>query len=295
MRRLHSRYFIKVVPQNGEVVHRFELTGRRIMGVLLCIALLVAFAAALAALQVVRAHARVAALQSAEAAQYRQLRAFDRDAAQIRAQLRGVERQNATIAHTLGLPTPKPLQTPQRPQSSSITAHARTLAAQSDQTARESASLQALALRVINVRHAAALARTRILAAIPSIDPVDGAPVVGCFCYRSSPSPEFHPGVDLQADYGEVVHAAAAGVVASTGWDGGYGLKIDVDHQNGYHTWYAHLSRIDVAPGARVSKGQPIGLVGDTGFSTGAHLHYQVMLNGSPVDPTPYLHGSAHG
>jgi murein DD-endopeptidase MepM/ murein hydrolase activator NlpD len=135
------------------------------------------------------------------------------------------------------------------------------------------------------------LTRARMLAEIPSIDPVDGAAVVGCFCYRTSPDTEFHPGVDLGADYGETVRAAAAGTVASADWDGGYGMKVDIDHGNGYHTWYAHLSRIDVKVGQYVRKGENIALVGSTGFSTGPHLHYQVMLNGKAIDPTPYLTG----
>jgi murein DD-endopeptidase MepM/ murein hydrolase activator NlpD len=165
------------------------------------------------------------------------------------------------------------------------------LALATAQTAEESNRLRRLTMHVLNVRHLQELTRAKALASIPSIDPVDGAQVVGCYCYRSEPDNEFHPGVDLGADYGDVVHAAAAGTVASAGWDGGYGQKIDIDHGNGYHPWYAHLSKMEVQPGQYVHKGEEIGLVGSTGFSTGPHLHYQVMLNGSPVDPTPYLDG----
>jgi murein DD-endopeptidase MepM/ murein hydrolase activator NlpD len=146
-------------------------------------------------------------------------------------------------------------------------------------------------LRVLNLRHVRALTRERLLAFIPSIDPVDGAPVVGCFCWRTSPDVEFHKGVDLGADYGQTVRAAAAGTVAAAGWDGAYGLKVDIDHGNGYHTWYAHLSRIGVSVGQRVYKGETIAAVGATGFATGPHLHYQLMLNGTAIDPAPYLHG----
>jgi murein DD-endopeptidase MepM/ murein hydrolase activator NlpD len=114
---------------------------------------------------------------------------------------------------------------------------------------------------------------------------------VGCFCYRTYPDTEFHPGVDLAADYGQTVRASAAGTVVSADWDGGYGKKVDIDHGNGYHTWYAHLSTFNVKAGQYVRKGEAIALAGSTGFSTGPHLHYQVMLNGKPVDPTPYLTG----
>jgi murein DD-endopeptidase MepM/ murein hydrolase activator NlpD len=88
------------------------------------------------------------------------------------------------------------------------------------------------------------------------------------------------------------VHAAADGVVRAAGWEsGGFGIKVDVDHENGYHTWYAHLSRVAVAPGERVRKGETIAYVGATGEATGPHLHYQVMLGGQAIDPTPYLNG----
>jgi murein DD-endopeptidase MepM/ murein hydrolase activator NlpD len=79
--------------------------------------------------------------------------------------------------------------------------------------------------------------------------------------------------------------------VVANAYDGGYGVKIDIDHGNGYHSWYAHLSRVLVSVGAHVYKGETIGLVGATGFATGPHLHYQIMFEGSPVDPTPFLYG----
>jgi murein DD-endopeptidase MepM/ murein hydrolase activator NlpD len=141
------------------------------------------------------------------------------------------------------------------------------------------------------MRRLASLARERLIAAIPSLSPVDGSVASG-FGYRASPWPEFHKGVDLAAAYGTQVRAAAAGTVVSAGWDpGGFGIKVDIDHGNGYHTWYAHLSRAKVTPGERIAKGQPIALVGSTGESTGPHLHYQVMYEGNPIDPEPFLNG----
>ncbi len=99
-------------------------------------------------------------------------------------------------------------------------------------------------MRVLNVRRLASIARERLIASIPSINPVGGAIAAG-FGWRTNPWPEFHKGVDLEANYGDVVRAAAAGTVVSAGWDpGGFGIKVDIDHGNGYHTWYAHLSRV---------------------------------------------------
>jgi murein DD-endopeptidase MepM/ murein hydrolase activator NlpD len=147
-------------------------------------------------------------------------------------------------------------------------------------------------LRVLNMRRLEDLARARVLAAIPSVNPAGaGVGIRSPFGWRVDPWPEFHQGVDLDADYGDPVRAAAAGTVVAAAYDGGYGNKVDIDHGNGYHTWYCHLSRIDVQPGQYVMKAEHIALVGSTGESTGPHLHYQVMLDGHAVDPTPYLNG----
>ena len=284
MIKLKERYFVKIVPQRGDTVHRFELTRRHIVTAAALLAGVLVGSLAVGVVQLWRAHAQVAALQSVASKERLQLEAMNQKAAQIRAQLQHVQHQNIEIQQLIGV-------APKTQKTSEIRHNLDALGAAAAQTAQESNRLRRLTMHVLNVRHIQELARARALAAIPSIDPVNGAQIVGCFCYRSYPDTEFHEGVDLGADYGDVVRAAAAGTVASAGWDGGYGQKIDIDHQNGYHTWYAHLSKIEVQPGEYVHKGQEIGLVGSTGFSTGPHLHYQVMLDGSPVDPTPYLNG----
>jgi murein DD-endopeptidase MepM/ murein hydrolase activator NlpD len=154
----------------------------------------------------------------------------------------------------------------------------------------EGAAFDRLAHRVLNLRRLALLARERMIAALPSLNPVDGSINSG-FGWRVNPWPEFHPGVDLSANYGTPVRAAADGVVVGAGWDGGFGIKVALDHNNGYQTWYAHLSRVAVRIGERVAKGETIAYVGATGEATGPHLHYQVMLDGRPIDPEPYLDG----
>ncbi|MGZ3508795.1 MAG: M23 family metallopeptidase [Vulcanimicrobiaceae bacterium] len=295
---IKERYFIKVVPQRGEIVHRFEVTRQHIIGALIALAIVVMGSLGIGAFQLYRAHDQVAELQTLTAKQRQQLQTIDKQTATIRTQLQHVQRQNQQIQQLIGA---KPTKTSARPATrhvalrnglvNLVARRVEMLSAATAATAQESNALRRLTMHVLNVRHLQELSRARMLALIPSIDPVDGAAIVGCFCYRTSPDTEFHPGVDLAADYGQTVHATAAGTVASAGWDGGYGLKVDVDHGNGYHTWYAHLSHIGVSVGERVYKGETIALVGSTGFSTGPHLHYQVMLNGSPVDPTPYLNG----
>ena len=99
----------------------------------------------------------------------------------------------------------------------------------------------------------------------------------------------FHTGLDLGAPMGAAVVATSPGTVVVAGWCGGYGQCVTIDHGGGVLTLYGHLSRIDVAPGQALGQGQSIGLVGSTGRSTGPHLHYEVRLNGQPVDPSAYL------
>ncbi|MDD2556555.1 MAG: M23 family metallopeptidase [Syntrophaceticus sp.] len=98
-----------------------------------------------------------------------------------------------------------------------------------------------------------------------------------------------HSGLDIGAGHGAAVGAAAGGTVSSTGWMGGYGNCVLINHGNGMTTRYAHLSQINVSSGQSVSSGQVIGSVGSTGNSTGPHLHFEVIVNGSTRNPLNYL------
>lgn len=100
-----------------------------------------------------------------------------------------------------------------------------------------------------------------------------------------------HNGVDIGAAQGTPIYAAAEGTVVRSGWSGGYGYMVEIRHSNGLSTIYAHASRIApaAAQGRQVSKGQVIAYVGNTGNSTGPHLHFEVRLNGTPVDPLRYF------
>jgi murein DD-endopeptidase MepM/ murein hydrolase activator NlpD len=98
-----------------------------------------------------------------------------------------------------------------------------------------------------------------------------------------------HAGVDIPAPSGTPIRAARDGVVTSVGWDGGYGQTTVVDH-GPYSTKYAHQSAVYVHPGQHVARGESIGAVGNTGSSTGAHLHFEVHVGGAPQNPMSYLH-----
>jgi murein DD-endopeptidase MepM/ murein hydrolase activator NlpD len=102
-------------------------------------------------------------------------------------------------------------------------------------------------------------------------------------------TPDFHTGVDIAVPEGTEVHAAAPGVVTWAGRRGGYGLLVVIDHGDGYSSYYGHLSRILVHEGQFVEVGQVIALSGNTGLSTGPHLHFEVRRLGEPVNPLPLL------
>jgi murein DD-endopeptidase MepM/ murein hydrolase activator NlpD len=115
--------------------------------------------------------------------------------------------------------------------------------------------------------------------------PVSG-PVTSPFGYRWG---RLHAGIDIGVPYGTPIHAAASGTVVLASWTGGYGNYTCIDHGGGMATCYAHQSSYAVSSGASVSQGQVIGYVGSTGHSFGAHLHFEVRINGNPVDPLGYL------
>ncbi len=133
--------------------------------------------------------------------------------------------------------------------------------------------------------------RNSILASTPSIWPTRGWITSG-FGYRIYPftgETKFHEGLDISTRIGTDVVATADGIVVETGYDITYGNNIIIDHGFGFVTRYGHLSRIDVKTGSVVKRGQKIGEVGNTGFSTGPHLHYEIRINGVPVNPENYI------
>jgi murein DD-endopeptidase MepM/ murein hydrolase activator NlpD len=99
----------------------------------------------------------------------------------------------------------------------------------------------------------------------------------------------FHEGVDIAATHGNGVYAYASGTVTFAGWSGGYGQVVFINHGNGLETRYAHLSKINVKKGQKVTVGQKIGAVGSTGYSTGPHVHFEVRKNGSTRNPWDYI------
>jgi murein DD-endopeptidase MepM/ murein hydrolase activator NlpD len=145
----------------------------------------------------------------------------------------------------------------------------------------------------INVTRAAVDRLNRTLALVPYRKPVIGeVEFTSGFGVRSDPflgRPAMHTGLDFRAAMGDPVRATANGKVVSSGWAGGYGRMVEVDHGNGLSTRYGHLSEINVKVGDVIRIGQVIGAVGSTGRSTGPHLHYETRIDGDAVDPQKFL------
>jgi murein DD-endopeptidase MepM/ murein hydrolase activator NlpD len=158
-----------------------------------------------------------------------------------------------------------------------------------DQFIAEASSLEASSAAIEAQINAADPGTPGGTAASPSaaglIWPVAG-PITSPFGMRWG---RLHPGIDIGASMGTPIHAAASGTVVYAGWMTGYGNLTVIDHGGGIATAYGHQSKLDVSVGQQVTQGQEIGLIGSTGFSTGPHLHFEVRVNGVPVDPMGYL------
>jgi|HubBroStandDraft_6_1064221.scaffolds.fasta_scaffold268927_1 murein DD-endopeptidase MepM/ murein hydrolase activator NlpD len=129
----------------------------------------------------------------------------------------------------------------------------------------------------------------------PSLWPVEGR-LMSPFGGRTDPfsgEGAIHTGVDLEAAMGTAVRAAADGIIVRADWEGGYGRLIIVDHGNGVQTYYGHLSTFGVVPGQEVRRGDVIARSGASGRVTSPHLHYEVRMGGTPVNPYPYMAKSA--
>ena len=278
-------------------VHRLEVTVRHAFVAFIIIACVLTGINVAYVLSLQRAETRSRALVVQTARQRLRLQALDTQAAALARDVRALQHRNLEIERLVGGRTRTRASTrrKERPLADGYAAVAARIArirAASRGLEGEDARLKLVVARVLDLRRARVQARTRILAAIPSINPAGEAVAIRSpYGWRVDPWPEFHKGVDLDVNYGDPVRAAAAGTVVAAGYDGGFGIKVDIDHGNGYHTWYCHLSRADVRAGQVVLKGERIAHVGSTGVSTGPHLHYQVVLGGRAIDPTPYLLG----
>ena len=130
--------------------------------------------------------------------------------------------------------------------------------------------------------------RNNRLSILPDLWPTDGGVISSYYGGRTGPINggfDWHPGLDIAVESGTPVYAAAMGTVEIAGWNGGYGQFVKIRHGNGYESAYGHMSGIAVTTGQQVRKGEIIGFVGSTGYSTGPHLHFEVFVDGENIDP----------
>lgn len=142
----------------------------------------------------------------------------------------------------------------------------------------------------LSIARMAALERG--LEGVPQVAPARTDMISSGFGYRRDPFTRrgaMHKGLDFRGAIGTPIQAASAGRVSFVGWKGGYGKTVEIAHGNGLMTRYAHMSRFDAKPGQRVAAGETIGAIGNTGRSTGAHLHFEVRINNRAVNPRTFL------
>ena len=209
--------------------------------------------------------ARVASLEADQAAVTKELQSADEE---CKAALDGIEAARAAKKAALA----------------SIEQDRKKWAEQEDQLLADSDRIEAL-LRQTKSTPSAEMGKGALSWPVPG-------PVTSGFGYRIHPIfkvQRLHTGIDLAGSTGDPIKAAAAGTVVYVGWRGGYGKCTIIDHGGGLATLYAHQSSIGVSSGQVVTRGVVIGRLGSTGYSTGPHLHFEVRLDGSPVDPMNYL------
>lgn len=139
---------------------------------------------------------------------------------------------------------------------------------------------------------AATATRSIATVSIPSRMPVEAVRLTSSYGMRGHPvlgGRRAHKGIDLAGPVGTPIYATADGMVSKAEWFSSYGLYVSIEHGGALQTRYGHMSRLNVANGQRVRKGDIIGFIGSTGRSTGPHLHYEVRVNGQAVNPLPYM------
>jgi murein DD-endopeptidase MepM/ murein hydrolase activator NlpD len=297
-----QEYTIMIVPHQGKLIRSFSMNDK----VIKCgIAILCAGALLLGGSYVnFNMKLKVAQAEKVELEQYRlnngsqqaQLEQLVQDTAvlqeelnrlnKLEAELRGiVKNEQATGTSRSGIERPSPANQGQggpvaKPTVQELTA----LVQQMKATAKaKEENLSELKAELVAIQAQQAIT--------PSIWPAQGD-VTSRFGWRQSPigwGRDWHPGLDIANSYGTPIVATADGEVVESGWNGGYGKMIRIDHGNGIATVYGHNSSNLVDVGAYVKKGDVIAYMGSTGYSTGPHVHYEVRVNGNAVNPASFL------
>ncbi|MDR1603272.1 MAG: M23 family metallopeptidase [Gracilibacteraceae bacterium] len=293
---MRKRYSVIIVPPENEKTPRqieFTITGKKI---LLAAAALFLFAVSLLsvaniiqAAYIKEAQQKIAyndALEKEIAAKKLEIERLNEMTALINADLQAIAAYETEINSVLDVETPTS-GAPELSRGSSDRQEA-PVAASLDEAAVHVASYT----RSMKEIYSASLAFNETLRHLPTVYPVKNGVLSSGYGYRSNPfggrTSEFHDGVDYSCPYGSPVYAAAAGTVVFSSYEGGFGYKVSIDHGNGIVTYYAHNSRNLVQPGDIVDKGELIAYSGNSGRSTGPHLHFGASVNGASVNPLSF-------
>jgi len=229
---------------------------------------------------------KIEQLTSVKEEQDKKIATLDRNAQLVSERIKGLNELEEKVKRMVGLSTPATSRGSVSRDSRSdtnISYDNETTAELISQIDQKTQSLQDLISKVA--------ARLDYLNSIPSAYPVYGT-ITSPFGMRKSPfgyGTEFHPGIDISVPVGTPVKAAGKGVVTYAGWLTGYGNAVIIDHGYGIESVYGHNSEILVKVGQSVKRGDIIAKSGNTGRSTGPHVHFEVRVNGNPVDPMKYL------
>lgn len=170
--------------------------------------------------------------------------------------------------------------------------------AQTQKTLSDLATKPDAKFRALHSAWGGALVSKPASLSIPSIDPVTKVDISSYFGYRTDPFKgrrKNHKGLDIRGPVGTPIYATADGFVKTSKWLGSYGRFIELDHGNAIHTRYGHMSKLIAKANQFVKKGDIIGLMGSTGRSTGSHLHYEVRIDGQPVNPQSFMASANKG
>lgn len=300
-----SRYKIQIVDTEADLVRTIHLSlGALRMLIVGAGAAVVVFAGTCALSVYTLMHARVhevetAQLRMANRIQQEQILQVSKRASALQQELESLQRAEDGLRALVGAPPAETEETDAAQETATATGgapHALTTEELGEALAmigqrlavrRTSLDLLASALRQ-NYPGAPGVLFADAPQTVPSIWPTQGT-VSSPYGLRFGGT-EFHQGIDIAAETGTPIVATADGVVTSAGWNGsGYGNMVDIDHGDGITTRYGHASAVAVLPGQRVRRGEIIAYVGSTGYSTGPHLHYEVRVDGQPVNPAGYL------
>lgn len=295
------RWTVMVIPHGSDSPRSFAVSERAVRlaayaGIAVLVVTLTGFGYAIAGVRAIVAPASVATLHPAGSPE---LAAVASRVASLRDTLAVIREREQHIRLLAGLPSADSVVPvgagPQREPGADVISSAGLVTTPATLLASDVDTLlsraRTLASRFAAVSDSLAINRKRF-ESLPSLMPTAGWLTSHFSRARKHPllhGTRRHEGIDVSAPMGTPIIAPASGVVRASGRESGYGLMIEIDHGNGIVTKYAHCSRIDVRVGQRVSRGDRIGAVGNTGLATGPHLHYEIHIRGKAVDPLTYV------